>query len=160
MSPQQDTVPFEKRRQVWSQPSAMEAGLAVLVECVASTMGSESPTSWGESPMKVVFPRPSWPAALSPQHTTSWLSRMAHVCRLPASMSMTCRPVGIMRYGSVSPVSRYPSPNPSRSLYPMPMRVVSPQHLTDPFSNSAQVWLSPRAVFVMFSTTPVSTNGS
>ena len=42
----------------------------------------------------------------------------------------------------------------------MPMRVVCPQHFTDPFSNSAQLWLSPSAVFVMFSATPVSTNGS
>ena len=32
LSPQQDTVPFEKRRQVWSQPSAMDAGEEVLVE--------------------------------------------------------------------------------------------------------------------------------
>ena len=70
------------------------------------------PISPDESPLLSVSPRPSCPLELSPQQIRSLLSMTAQVWLFPASSIVAVRPVGNCTNGKVSPVSRYPSPNP------------------------------------------------
>ena len=109
LPPQQDTLPLSQTAQVWSQPNAI---LSTVLPVGALVTSKFVPTSPDESPLLSVSPRPSCPLLLSPQQIRSLLSMTAQVWLFPASSIVAVRPVGNCMNGNVSPVSRYPSPNP------------------------------------------------
>ena len=107
--PQQETLASSQMAQVWSQPSARLSTVLPVGTLVTAKLVPISPA---ESPLLSVSPRPSCPLLLSPQQIKSLLSITAQVWLFPASSIVAVRPVGNCMNGNVSPVSRYPSPNP------------------------------------------------
>jgi hypothetical protein len=69
-----------------------------------------SPISAGSSPRSFVSPVPNRPLPAEPQHFTVALSSNAHVCRLPAEMATTERPVPILIVGVAAMVALRASP--------------------------------------------------
>ena len=157
LPPQQDALQLSQTTQVWSQPSAMLSIVRPVGTLVTAKLLPISPVA---SPRWSVSPRPSCPLELSPQQIRSSLSMTAQVWLFPASIIVACRPVGNCMNGNVSPVSRYPSPNPPLlDEQPKPRTEDSPQHLTEPFVNSAQEWSSPMTILSIDALVPRFTNG-
>ena len=103
---------------------------------------------------------PNCPKSLAPQQIKSSSSNSAQVCPAPASIITALRPDGNDREGSMSPVSKYPSPKPSSLAdIPKPKAATLPQHFIELSSNNAQLCSSPRAREIGISPVPKSKNG-
>ena len=128
-----------------------------------STCGNSPPTrSASVSPMTSVFPRPSWPASLSPQQTTDSdeLSfTMAQVCIPPESIAEASQ-LPSFTLSTFDPISWYPSPlapDPSTPAL-LPSTKFRPQHLTEASLSRAQVESSPPETSENVSPLPTSVN--
>ena len=64
-----------------------------------------SPISFRPSPRSSVSPVPNRPFPAEPQHFTVALSNSAHVCRSPADIAITLRPVPILIVGVAATVA-------------------------------------------------------
>ena len=94
-------------------------------------------------PARVVLSDPRRPLPPLPQHFTSALSSMAHVCAPPADTASTLRPVPRLTVASASPIS--PEPSPRSFCEPTPRRPSAPlpKHFTFVFVKRTQVCSSP-----------------
>lgn len=93
--------------------------------------------------MVAVFPVPSWPAALLPQHRTVPVSSAAHVCVRPEEMALTPSSGVDAAVSTVVGVDRWMVvPSPRRPL------VFSPQHRAVPSESRAHVCDVPADIWV------------
>jgi len=85
LDPQHLTALVLSSTQVWLPPTAIWTGTTPEP---SETAGSASPISPAASPIVLLWPRPSCPNVLRPQHLTCLLSRMAQVWLLPTAMEV------------------------------------------------------------------------
>ena len=114
----------------------------------SGTATSAEPISPASLPMSSSAPLPSRPVAPTPQHTTSFVSRIAQVCAAPALIAFAVRPAPRSIDASDVPIS--PGSSPREFSSPVPRRPLAPepQHFTLPFDASTHVCASPAAIAV------------
>src|SRR5512132_4030128 len=105
---------------------------------MAATPPSRPTTSTGTL-VAAVVPLPSLPREPAPQHLTPPAPVTAHVCRKPAAIARTPLPSPTTSIGSGAVVVP-------------PFAGATPQHLTAPTLESAQVWCAPAATALMVGT--------
>src|SRR5690606_12288516 len=125
--------------------SPLASSAQLLADAVVTAIAGDDNTSGSDSlgssssPIASMWPRPSSPKSLRPQHWTAPLSSAAHECPLALTEIAVAQPSS-----ATNPTSAGSSSSPIGSVVPSPSwpNWLGPQHFTWPLSNSAQLWLA------------------